>query len=356
MATEPRRTEPDIGPAAQESELVQLLNAVLRNRTLVIFVPMVAAVTVLLLSMTRPRQYRSEAAIVPQQAQRLPAAFAGLATQLGLPIPGDRLDQSPAFYADLLKSREIMSHVVQEPLDASQLGEEQPVSLLEIYEIKDERPEARVQKAADRLRRSVRPTVDSETGVVAFSVPSRSATLSQAIAQEIIEQINEFNLRRRQSVAGAERTFVEDRLKTAMTELSGAEAQLRQFDERNLRIGNSPELRLERDRLVRQVDMRQQVVTMLAQAYEQARIDEVRNTPAITVIERPNLPLRGEPRGSVKNAIVAFIVVGFLGTMLAFGRELLTHVRTGQGGEYQEFRELKRRLKPRWLGRRRAEG
>jgi uncharacterized protein involved in exopolysaccharide biosynthesis len=347
--------EPDIAPAAEQSELVRLLNAVLRNRTLMIFVPTVAAVLVLLLSMTRPRQYRSEAAIVPQQTQRLPAAFAGIATQLGLPIPGDRLDQSPAFYADLLRSREIMSHVVQKQLDPSVAGEGRPISLLEIYEIKDDRPQARVQRAADRLRRSVRPTVDVETGVVAFSVPAGNAVLSQAIAQEIIEQINEFNLRRRQSLAGAERTFVEERLKTATTELGGAEAQLRQFDERNLRIGNSPELRLERDRLERQVEMRQQVVTMLAQAYEQARIDEVRNTPAITVIERPSLPLRGEARGSVKNALVAFIVVGFLGTMLAFGRELLSHVRTGQGGEYQEFRELERRLKPRWLGRRRAE-
>jgi uncharacterized protein involved in exopolysaccharide biosynthesis len=34
----------------------------------------------------------------------------------------------------------------------------------------------------------------------------------------------------------------------------------------------------------------------LAQAYEQARIEEVRDTPVITVIEAPMLPARPDPR------------------------------------------------------------
>ncbi len=43
----------------------------------------------------------------------------------------------------------------------------------------------------------------------------------------------------------------------------------------------------EHDRLERPVSMRQELVTAMAQAYEQARVDEVRNTPVITVIDQP---------------------------------------------------------------------
>ena len=41
------------------------------------------------------------------------------------------------------------------------------------------------------------------------------------------------------------------------------------------------------DRLERQVSVRQELVTAMAQAYEQARVDEVRNAPVITVIDQP---------------------------------------------------------------------
>jgi uncharacterized protein involved in exopolysaccharide biosynthesis len=134
-----------------------------------------------------------------------------------------------------------------------------------------------------------------------------------------------------------------------MSELGAAESRLRAFDERNLRIDNSPELRLERDRLQREIGTKQEVVTMLAQAFEQARIDEVRNTPAITIIERPSLPWRPDPRGSTKNAIVAFIVLTFLGTLAAFGRELYRRMEYGDSTAHREFRALRGGLRPRWL-------
>jgi uncharacterized protein involved in exopolysaccharide biosynthesis len=354
MATEAYRPgEPDIEPARpQESELVRLLNALLRNRRLVIGMPAAVALAVFVLMLLQPRLYRSEAAFVPQQTQRMPTAVAGLAAQFGIPLQGDRLDQSPAFYADLLLSREILQNVVWKEYDASLHGGDRPLTLIELYEIDDDDSAVRVQRAVARLRSSLRPGRDAETGVVTFSVPARTPALAEAVAQEIIEQINQFNLRRRQSVAEAEREFVADRLEAASAELATAEANLQRFDERNLRIDNSPELRLERDRLQRLVGMRQEVVTMLMQAHEQARIDEVRNTPAITIIERPSRPVRPDARGTIKRTIATFIIFAFLGTMLASGRELLARMRAGQGRAHQEFRELEGRLRPRWLGRR----
>jgi uncharacterized protein involved in exopolysaccharide biosynthesis len=349
--TEPRRIgEPDIvGRPPEGDDLVGLLNVLLRNRRLVLWIPLAAAVVVMALTMLKPRLYRSEAAFTPQQSQRMPSAFSGLAAQFGVQLPSDRLDQSPAFYEDLLLSREILSRVVATPFDPAVHGGERAATLIELYEIDDGQANARVDKAVRQLRNSIRKGTDQETGIVRFSVPAERPELAQAMAERAIAEINEFNLTRRQSIAGAERAFVESSLKRATDELASAESQLRLFDERNLRIDNSPELRLERDRLQRQVGMRQEVVTMLTQAYEQAKIDEVRNTPAITVIERPSLPWRPEPRGSVQNALLAFIVLSFTGTLLAFGRELYRRLGFGDSLAHQEFRTLRGGLRPRWL-------
>jgi uncharacterized protein involved in exopolysaccharide biosynthesis len=62
------------------------------------------------------------------------------------------------------------------------------------------------------------------------------------------------------------------------------------------RMTESPELTFQRDRLQREVTLRQQLVTGLAQRYEENRIQEVRDTPVITIIESPVLAARPDPR------------------------------------------------------------
>jgi uncharacterized protein involved in exopolysaccharide biosynthesis len=71
------------------------------------------------------------------------------------------------------------------------------------------------------------------------------------------------------------------------------------------------------DRLVNNVTLRQQIYTSVAQAYEQARIDEVRDTPVITVVEAPLLPAKPDPRPFfrmlVAGLLIALVVARVLG-------------------------------------------
>ena len=80
-------------------------------------------------------------------------------------------------------------------------------------------------------------------------------------------------------------------------ELAFAEDSLKAFMFENRQFSNSPQLVFEEDRLQRQVSMRQDLVSAIAQAYEQARIEEVRNLPVITVIDHPEPPALADPRG-----------------------------------------------------------
>lgn len=326
------------------SDLVRLLNVILRNRLLLLGIPLLAAVSVALILLIEPAQYRSEASFVPQTTQRTPPALSGLAAQFGLAMPSDGFDQSPAFYEDVIRSREILERVVQEEYSAE--GDEVSRTLIELFQVNEGSARANVHAAAERVRRSIQASADNETGVVYFSVPAEQPALARQIAEQIIAQINIFNLTRRQNVAESERTFIEARLAGANQELVAAEMELRRFDERNLRIDNSPELRMQRERLQRLVGMRQEVVTMLSQAYEQARIDEVRNTPAITVIERPSLPVERASKGILQFALLALIVTGVLMSIVVFAREAYHTLTAGQTPAHREFRELRARLVP----------
>lgn len=337
-------TDPDAG-------LIGFLNVLLRHRVLVVVVPATVAAALLIVGLLRDRTYSSDAAFVPQQARRMPSGISGFASQLGIALPTDDLDQSPAFYADLLRSREILGPVVDRVYEPELHGRGRALSLIDLLERDEEGDDARRHAAIEELSTELRVGTDPETGVVSFAVPLESPALAQAVANEIIERVNAFNLSRRQSAAGAERQFIEERLQVGVRDLTAAEQALRLFDERNLRIGNSPELRLERDRLARAVGEKQEVVTTLRQAHEQARIDEVRNTPAITVIESPNRPVEPDPRGALKLALAGFIITGFLCVMAAFAIEMWRHVQRGQTGAHREFRRLRGEVTSLWQRR-----
>ena len=66
--------------------------------------------------------------------------------------------------------------------------------------------------------------------------------------------------------------------------------------------------------------MRQELVTSMAQAFENARIEEVRNTPVITLIEAPQIPAIRDPKGRIMIMVVGLLTGAMLGVVLAFFR------------------------------------
>jgi len=103
--------------------------------------------------------------------------------------------------------------------------------------------------------------------------------------------------------------------------------------------------------------MRQQVYTSLVQSYEQARIDEVRNAPVITVVEEAEEPVRPDSRRLPLKAALGVVLGGMLGAFVAFGREYVRRQREEDAEELREFsvvweetkddvRRMVRRIRP----------
>jgi uncharacterized protein involved in exopolysaccharide biosynthesis len=152
---------------------------------------------------------------------------------------------------------------------------------------------------ADSLYRGVRKLnglisirVSTATNIVTLDVDARYPELAAAIANRLIQYLNAFNTQSRQSQAGEQRRFVEQRVADGERELRDAEAELRQFYERNRSWQQAPQLVFEEGRLRRQVDVRQEVYLTLKREYEMARIQEVNDTPVITVIDTATPPTK----------------------------------------------------------------
>ena len=242
----------------------------------------------------RPQQYRAGFAFAPQS--RSPqGGIAALAAQFGLSQLASDGGRSPAFYQDLFTTDEFLQNIAKASYKVQDDGVVRQGDLGTWLKVKESSPTERLFKTTDKLRKIVSIGTSLKSGLITVTVTTKYPELSEQIAANLLEAIGTFNNQSRKAQATAERQFTERRMQEAGAELRTAEDRLQQFLESNRTFRSSPELTVSYDRLSRNVSFQQQIYTTLSQAYEQARIEEVRDTPSITIVERP-LPARRLPR------------------------------------------------------------
>jgi len=338
-----------------EISLFDVASFLLRRRRVIVLSVLVSVLFTLPTVLTRKLEYRASASFLIHGGERGGlAGAAGLAAQFGISMPSSGgSERSPAFYQELLESREILDGLVRDGVRVVTPTQDTTVNLAEHFEIEGGTAAERGQVTRRRLGDVVEVTIGRETGIVSLGVQTDDAALSAAIAWALLDLISAFDVETRQSEASAERIFAEERLQQLQVELATVEDSLRVFLDENRQFSNSSQLTFQHDRLQRRVGMRQEVVTVMAQAYEQARIEEVRTTPVVTVMDEPEVPAFPEPRGRV----LTLLQVAMLGTMAGFGLAFVVEygerAESEKNEEYGEFRTLLRDAWPDFLDLRR---
>jgi uncharacterized protein involved in exopolysaccharide biosynthesis len=314
---------------AGDGSLLGILLLLARNLKIIVGFAAVAGLLALAMTMREPRRYVADASFRPHSSQDGSARLAGLAAQFGVRVGGASDGEPLQFYVQLLRTRELLRDVAQYTYRVPSPGPGEPPrqgNLLQLYEVKGATDEERLQAAVQRLRREVTASADLDAGIVTIGASAPWPELAVQINQRLLNLVNAFNLEKRQTQARAERAFVEQRVEEARAETRTAEAALREFISSNRHYLTSDELRLEYERRRGEVEMRRQVYASLVQAYEEARIEEVRNTPVITVIQGPaGSAVRADrPLVRLVLAVAAGLLLGFA---FVFGREYVRRER-----------------------------
>ena len=291
--------------------------------TLAVTGAVAGAVTALLL----PSRYRAKAAFQAENPPNEPPLGGGLAGALGsqlasLPLGGTQ--NRPQLLADLLLTDAVLRHVVH----ATFLWAGQPQTLVTIYGYATKpRPELRDYLAIKKLHKAVSVDVDIRTGIVRFDVEAYTPELALALAETTLVALNEANVGLRQRRGSAERAFTAQRSADARVTLAAAESTLALFNQTNRNLQTSATLQLEQARLRRNVDMAQQLFLQLQLQEEQAALQELRNTPTISVIDPPVLPARH----SWPNRPLAVVTGLLIGLLVAYLRLSARPTAVGSG-------------------------
>jgi uncharacterized protein involved in exopolysaccharide biosynthesis len=317
----PKATRPRLTSDVVDADRPELyLTALRRHMRVLVALPLVFAAAAGGSSLMRSRTFIARAAFIasePASTSSSLGALSSVASQLGIPglsaVASSTASGSAQFYGDLLTSYAILDAIVKTKYDAHDAGEYdgKPFAgtLVDYYHVSANSQTDALLDVMKRVGKSMLVvTVDRPTGIVRVSVKTKNRVLSALVARRLLDLVNDFNLRRRQTQASAEREFDAKRTQAALDSLRVTEATLADFRANNIDFSRSPKLETREAELQRRVTLAQQIYTTVAQRYELANIEAVRNTPVVTVLDNPEGLFEAQPRYTVAIAIGAFAV------------------------------------------------
>jgi len=308
-------------PSAREGPTFgEFLRAVLRTWPSAVVWGLLTLLIAGAFGLVRPKKYTARASFIAEQQRlrSLPTGLGSLAAQFGVNIGADG-GRSPQFYRDLVQTSGLLLSVIDSTVIVS------PAESLTVRKLLGGTPDnsrVNLDRLLRRLRRRVGVQVDSRTSIVTLMVSQNTPAAAEGLARILISAIKQFNVVTRQLQARELRIFLDKRTSDALQSLHDAEDELRRFYERNRRFADAPQLMFEESRLKRQVELRQELYTSLSKELESARIDEVNDTPTITVIDPPFASSRPDGPGLLTLCVLGFIIgLGArVGALTLFGK------------------------------------
>jgi uncharacterized protein involved in exopolysaccharide biosynthesis len=325
-------------PDKEDVSVFDLLTPLVRRRRLIALTALTfAVVTAVVVLLLRPK-YTATTSFVPEAPKEssLTTSLGGLASQFGL---GTQIatPYSADLMAAVLQSREIREAVLKAEFPDPAATGKSTRTLLAILEVEGDSPRERLDAGVEALKNATAIALDKRTGMVSLRVTIRDPELAAQVANRMVEELNTFNVDRRRSQSGEERLFTERRLAEARQELADAEEELVSFLRRNRQFSEFSVVGVGARRLERNVQLKQEVLGTLSRSYEEARINEVRDTPVLTVIDRAEAPAwKSFPKRTL-SVLIALALGTVLGIGLAYLAEARKRVRPENHPDYREF-------------------
>ena len=251
----------------------------------------------------------SSATIIPANNENESPQITGLASQFGISLPGKSSGPSQ-IYPQIIESRTLAKKMLYKTFFSKKFGKEKTLLDLLTQGYRKSGKESDVIEKFGLIEFSKKLFVDEDinTSIVTISVESFEPKLASDIANSLID---EFDIHQKQfntKQAEKKRIFIEERINEVSIDLRSAEEDLKEFRLKNKKYQDSPNLLLEFERLLREVEVQKQIYITLKEEFERAKIQEVEDGDIIYVIDRPEIPLEST---KPKKALIIVLATSF---------------------------------------------
>jgi uncharacterized protein involved in exopolysaccharide biosynthesis len=308
------------GNSSNQIEITEIVIVLIKNLKLLVYLPIISIfITIIYVSFFTKPIYTSTAKIMSSSSSGGMSEAVGIASQFGFNISQSQ-NQPRWVYTEIIKSRTIARSMLERKFDTKKYGEQK--TLLQILSYGNEAPQFGKDTlehiAINNFLGMIEIDEDMKTGILTLNVNSEESKFSASLNSVLIKELDNHQRTYNKDITIDTKQFIIERINNTEKELVTAEEALKVFKDRNRRIENSPALQLQQQRLVREVSVLTGVFTTLKQQLETAKIEEVKESDYVIIIDSPTVPLvRSKP--NKKLMVVSASVLGLLlGIISAF--------------------------------------
>jgi uncharacterized protein involved in exopolysaccharide biosynthesis len=266
-----------------------------KRKKLLIINGTVFVITLLYLLILVKPYFESTVVILPEYGSKsnMLNQLSGLAA-----LAGVRVGELAAteIYQNLIQSESVIGPVITGKYLTKKYQDS--VNLIQYFEIetKDKDPEIQKRKRFLEVMNSftkglITIDIDRSTKILTVKDKMPEAQLSADVVNKLVESLDVYIRTKRRSYAGEQRFYLEERVAQIKDTLNSFENKLRDFREQNKMITQSPNLLLEQGRLMRNIEIQQNVYIELTKQLELAKIDEIKDSPILNIKEYAQNPI-----------------------------------------------------------------
>lgn len=244
----------------------------------------------------------------------------GIASQFGINI-GNTSNNSYV-YPEIIRSKVVVRNLLKKKIDSETYGKNRSlISIvtgqnLDVFDAKME------IIATNKLLKKIKVTESLKTKINTIVTEFDDPAVALAINDLLIKSVQDHQSRLIKKNFEKTRVFIEKRILEVNKELINAENQVKTFEDRNRKIQNSPSLKLDLQRLKRDVSVLTGVFTSLKQELEKVKIEELKDEELVLIINAPDIPLG--------KSNIPFIKFFFITTILSLGTSIIFFVSLEQ--------------------------
>ena len=305
-----------------------LFDVLYQNKRFIFFLTFLMMFFGIGLSFFFTKYYSSQISLYPAKKDLMQGLgqFQSLAVGLGMSSPTNNQDFN---IPDVVKSRLIANKVLDQQW-INQLGikttlidlwgmEKAPWHnffsnhILDSALIKD--------KAINEFHDRIEVLEDRLSGLIRINLTLEDPLISATVANFIGEQVQNYIQKENSAQSTKEKIFIISRLTIVKNELEASELELKSFKERNRGYEDSPELFMIYSQLYREVEAKKEVYLTLQQQLELARIEEVKQSPILHILDHAVPPIKK----SFPNRGVILIISALLGFLFSSLRTIFRY-------------------------------
>ena len=322
--------------------IIDLLLVIARNIKIIIMTTLFFCfITILYSIFVAQPVYKSTAKIMSSSGGNNVSQAAGFAAQFGINLPTNQAEPEWV-YSEIIKSRTLARSMLKRKFDTKKFGTQK--SLLQILTYGNNDPtygqDTLEVLAINSFINKIELLEDQMSGIYTITIGAFEPEFVKELIEAHIEELDKHQRDYNKARTSETRKFIENRIIDTKFELENAEEELKNFNNRNRRIENSPALQLERQRLAREVSVLTGVFTILKQQLETAKIEEVKESEYVIVLDPPEIPLgRSEPKR--KNMVFIAAIFGIcVGAVISLFKEYIVNTQKDDSEKMNQLKYL----------------